>query len=163
MPYSWTEAGDRTRTLSLWPHRSLSRRGFALFMGITAALMALPLVVALGTFVFVAVGGFFALAFGGLWLAIGRSWRTGDLVEELRVGPEAIRLDRREPDGARRDWEANPHWVRCRLHPEGGPVENYLTLQGGPREVEIGAFLTPEERAALEGELSAALDDVRNG
>ena len=73
-----------------------------------------------------------------------------------------MRLDRREPDGTRRDWEANPYWVRARLHPRGGPVENYITLQGGPREVELGAFLSADERVALHHELEEALDDVRN-
>ena len=46
-------------------------------------------------------------------------------------------------------------------HPMVGKVEDYLTLQGGPREVEIGAFLTPPERRALEDRLVAALHRVR--
>ena len=163
MPYEWRKGSGGRRQLSLWPHRSLPKRGFVAFLGITAGLMAVPLMPVLGTWVFVGLLPFFALAFGGMWWALSRSYRSGDMVEELRVAPEAIRLDRREPDGARLEWEAKPYFVRCRMHPKGGPVENYLTLQGGPREVEIGAFLTPEERAALEGELSAALDDVRNG
>ncbi len=40
------------------------------------------------------------------------------------------------------------------LHPEGGPVENYVTLTGGGREVEIGAFLSEEERLSLFEDLS---------
>jgi uncharacterized membrane protein len=42
------------------------------------------------------------------------------------------------------------------LHQTGGPVENYLTLRGGDREVEIGAFLDAKERLALYGEIKAA-------
>ncbi|MGR3433305.1 MAG: DUF2244 domain-containing protein [Shimia sp.] len=163
MPYEWKRTGARRRILSLWPYRSLPKRGFVAFMGVTAGLMAVPLLPVLGTWVFAGVLPFLAIAFGGLWWALSRSYRSGDLIEELRLSPETIRLDRREPDGGRLDWEAKPYFARCRLHPTGGPVENYLTLQGGPREVEIGAFLTPEERAALESELRAALDDVRNG
>jgi len=38
-------------------------------------------------------------------------------------------------------------------------VENYLTLKGGPREIELGRFLGPERRAELYAELRAALRD----
>jgi len=59
------------------------------------------------------------------------------------------------------DWEANPYWVRVALHAKGGPVPNYLTLSGGGREVELGAFLSPPERvelkSLLERELRSAL------
>jgi uncharacterized membrane protein len=51
--------------------------------------------------------------------------------------------------------------VRINDYPKEGPVEHYLTLQGGPREVEIGAFLTVEERLALQRELLDRLRAVR--
>ena len=53
-------------------------------------------------------------------------------------------------------WQANPFWVRLRLDPDARP-ENYLTLQGGGRRIELGAFLSPEERVELAEELEAAL------
>ena len=67
------------------------------------------------------------------------------------------RLTRHGPGKRLQSWEANPYWVRVTRHVRGGPVPHYLTLSGGPREVEIGAFLTPEERLQLEGELRAHL------
>jgi uncharacterized membrane protein len=39
------------------------------------------------------------------------------------------------------------------MHPKGGPVPNYVTLSGNGREVEIGAFLSEEERKALYDDL----------
>ena len=171
MPTEWTiESGApdetgaprRVRVLSLWPYRSLPQKGFVWFMGGTAALIAVPTLAMLGSPVLWGLLPFEALAFVLLWVLLRKSYRSGDLVEELRLAPGRVRLDRRDPDGTRRDWEANPYWVRVALHREG-PVENYLTLRGGPREVELGAFLTPEERAALRPELERALDEVRNG
>ncbi len=47
------------------------------------------------------------------------------------------------------------------MHRKDGPVENYLTLSGSDRTVEIGAFLSPEERAALYGELQGAFAQAR--
>ena len=170
MPLEWSEergapdetgAPSRVRVLSLWPYRSLSNRGFAWFIGTTCALVAVPLLTLLGSPVIWFLLPFFAVTVGLTWVLLRRSWRTGDLVEELRLAPGQIRLDRRDPDGTRRDWEANPYWVRVAMH-DGHPVENYLTLRGGPREVEIGAFLTPDERAELRPELEHALDAVRN-
>jgi uncharacterized membrane protein len=43
------------------------------------------------------------------------------------------------------------------MHEAGGPVEHYLTLKGAGREVEIGAFLSEDERKALHGELADAI------
>ena len=43
------------------------------------------------------------------------------------------------------------------LHASSGPVPQYLTLRGGPREVELGAFLTEEERQRLHADLSTRL------
>jgi uncharacterized membrane protein len=47
------------------------------------------------------------------------------------------------------------------MHPKGGPVEHYVTLKGAGREVEIGAFLSVDERKALFGELADCLRAVR--
>ena len=58
--------------------------------------------------------------------------------------------------GPKLEWEANPHWVSVKLRNDG-PVERYLTLRGGGREVELGSFLTPEERESLHADLNRRL------
>ena len=50
----------------------------------------------------------------------------------------------------------------CSLHETGGPVPNYVTLSGNGREVEIGAFLSEDERVELFSELQARFNDYRN-
>ncbi len=164
MPYQWfppSENGDGTRVV-LWPHRSLPPTGFAAFIVITAALLALPLLAVLGTPVVWAVLPFAVLATGGVWVALRRNAaEAGGLSEELRLARDRIEIVRRTPGGGRQDWAANPHWVRLTLHPSGGPVENYLTLRGGGREVELGAFLSPQERVALHDALARALAQLR--
>ncbi|MEM8820806.1 MAG: DUF2244 domain-containing protein [Pseudomonadota bacterium] len=40
---------------------------------------------------------------------------------------------------------------------EQGRPENYLTLKGGGREIELGAFLSPEERLSLAERLEDAI------
>lgn len=148
-------------TLRLWPHRSLPRRGMAAFIAITAVLVTLPLLALLGSALLWGVLPFFVLAIAGVWWGLERSYRDGEILEELTLTETEITLTRTGPRRARQHWRANPHWVRAVLHQTGGPVPDYLTLQGGPREVELGAFLTPEERRALFGEVTAALAALR--
>ena len=160
MPYEWQPgdpAGDR---LHLWPYRSLGRRGFVGFVGLTAAFIALPLVALIGTAVLWGLLPFLALTVWGLWAALQRSFRDAEIIEDLVIGPDQVHLTRHGPRGQRQDWQANRHWLRIERHATGGPVPQYLTLHGGMRVVEIGAFLTPEERLALERELRARLRDA---
>ncbi len=176
MPYAWTtprEAPERSGAssvpppvlpvaeLRLWPYRSLPVRGFVGFIAATAALSALPLVLVLGSAALWGLLPFLLLTLAGLWAALRHSYRTGEVVEELRLWPDRVELVRHDPRRAPRRWEANPHWVRAALHEEGGPVPHYLTLTGAGRTVEIGAFLSENERVALKGEIEAAFARLR--
>jgi uncharacterized membrane protein len=159
MPYAWTETEDphAGAQLRLWPHRSLPLPGFAAFILGTFAFICLPLIAVIGTPVLWGLLPFVLLTVGGIWIALRRSYRDGEILEELRLTPEAIRLTRRNPRGPLQEWESNPYWTRVELHAQGGPVPNYVTLRGSGRQVEIGAFLSEEERKALYGDLRARL------
>ncbi|MEM6588503.1 MAG: DUF2244 domain-containing protein, partial [Pseudomonadota bacterium] len=82
MPYEWSHpdaASDAAQTLRLWPHRSLSRRGFAGFILITSAMISVPLFPLLGTVVLWGVLPFLILSVAGIWFALERSYRDGRL------------------------------------------------------------------------------------
>lgn len=146
--------------LTLWPNRSLSRRGFARVLGLVAAGLALPLIPFIGTRVALGLLPFLLGALLALYLAIRRSYFDGRLTEELRLWPDLITVERREPRGTVRRWHANPFWVQPRLL-ENARIEKYLTLRGNGREIELGAFLSPPERVALYHELCTALGGIR--
>lgn len=156
MPYRWS--GTSPRRLDLWPYRSLSRGGFVLVVALAAALMAVPLTAALGSPVLWGMLPFVLAALAALWVALRRSYRGPG--EVLLLAPEEVTLIRREADGTPRIWRANPYWL-CLEARADGPVPHYLTLLGGARPVEIGAFLTEAERIALEPDLRAALAALR--
>jgi uncharacterized membrane protein len=168
MPYRWIEipptegqAGAPATELHLWPYRSLPRKGFVIFIVIFVTLISLPLFAVLGRVELWWLLPFIMATVAGVWWAISASYRTGEVREVRSFSPQKLRLIRRDPGrGKVRDWEANPHWVRVEMHVKGGPVPNYLTLLGGPREVEIGAFLSPEERRDLQGELTRHIAKV---
>jgi len=159
MPYEWIapKAPDTTEQLHLWPHRSLPKRGFVLFIGATAALLSLPLIAVLGSPVMWGLLPFLLLALGFLWYGLTRSYKDGEILEELVLTDSTVVLTRHDPRRPARQWDANPHWVRVALHTRQGPVPNYVTLTGAGREVEIGAFLSEDERLTLYDELSQRL------
>ncbi|MCC6006904.1 MAG: DUF2244 domain-containing protein [Rhodobacteraceae bacterium] len=141
----------------LWPNRSLSPRGFVTLIAIVCVGFSIPLIPLIGTMALWGVLPFLLGTLALLWWLIRRNYADGRLCEVLTLWPDMIRVVRHNPRGPRQEWEANPFWVRLRLRAEGGPVENYLTLKGGGREIELGAFLSPEERTALHEELERAL------
>ena len=148
-----TPAQEPLLHLVLRPHRSLPRAGFALLMLVAWGFFLVPLSMLLGT---PALWGLLPFTLGALlllWYFVNRNYADAQLTEELTLWPELIRVDRFNPRGPSQHWQANPYWVRLRLFPEGGPVENYLTLRGGGREIELGAFLSPEERAEIHRDL----------
>ena len=147
--------------LHLWPHRSLPNRGFVIFFALSAGLVAVPLLAVLGTPALWGLLPFVVIVFAAVWYALRRSTRDGRILEELRIWSDSMELIRREPGGHVLDWQANPYWVRLALHAQDGPVEDYLVLEGGGRDVELGAFLTPQERRELHAELEHALSRLR--
>lgn len=159
MPYAWRDMDGGGVQLMLWPFRSLPRRGFVWFIGVTVALLAAPLIGVLGTAVLWGLLPFMALTVGGMWWALQRSYRSGETREVLRMDRQRLSIRRSDPGQEDRYWETNVYWARPVLRK--GPVEDYLTLTDGQREIELGAFLTPDERRALHDELLRRLADLR--
>ena len=156
MPHRWITSDTET-TLHLWPHQSLTPRGFRWFFGITAGLIALPILAVLGSLVAWVLMIFFGLMLTATWWAVMRNRADRHMHEELTLAPGRVRLAHVPARGAAvKEWEANPYWVRLNLR-DDGPVKNYLTLSGAGREVELGAFLSEEERQTLYGELGQRL------
>ena len=147
--------------LTLWPNRSLSRKGFKGVLILVGVGLALPVLPLMGSKVALGLLPFLLGALLALYLALRRSYFDGRLTEELRLWPDVMTVVRREPKGAVRRWHANPFWVQPRLL-ENARIEKYLTLKGNGREIELGAFLSPPEREALHAELCKALGSLRS-
>lgn len=142
--------------VELWPNQSLTRPGLRWFLGISAAFLILPLLFVTGTLAFWGMAPFLGLAFFGIWYAIRRNGRNLTLSETLWIWRDEVRVERSEPNGRVLRWQAEPLKVRIRLH-DDAKIEDYLTLSGGGRVIELGAFLAPEERVALADEIERAL------
>ena len=158
MPYTWTDTKDKATELKLWPHRSLPAHGFAATILGIFTLSTIPLYGLIGTVLLWGVLPFMLLALAAMWYALRRNDRDLQIVETLRLTPGNLHLTRHNHKGAPQEWRCNPYWTQVNLHPKGGPVPHYVTLSGAGREVEIGAFLSEDERKSLYAELS---DKVR--
>lgn len=143
--------------LVLWPHRSLSPRGFAIFIAATAIMFLFPLMAVLGTPVLWGLLPFLLGAMVLIWVFLRRSYRDGEIVEELTFWSDHVRLAHKKKQNAPLLWDANVHWVSIHMHKKGGPVPAYITLRGNGREVELGSFLSQEEREALHPTLAYVL------
>ena len=154
MPYTWTvDTPDTHTVLTLWPHRSLPRRGFAAMVMMAFTLGTIPLYGLLGSVVLWGILPFILLMVGALWYGLERSYRDGDILEELRRDGDTLTLTHRPARGQTQSWDCNIYWARPEMHVHGGPLPHYVTLTGNGRTVEIGSFLSEDERKVLFTEL----------
>ena len=145
----------------LTPYRSLSPRGFAILMG-TAGLIGF----AFGAG-FAAHGAWPIFGFcGAEWLlfyfCFRLNYRAARLQERIRMTPEIVIIERRDPRGRVQSWSFQPYWLRIEMDdpPEHG---GQLALASHGRRLTIGSFLSPPKRYELALALRAALAGARRG
>ena len=160
MPYAWTHTPEASR-LEAWPYRSLPKTGFAVVIGIAYGLIVLPLLAVLGTVALWGLLPFSIAAVAALWWGLQRSYRDGEILEELVITEDTLSLKRSHPREPVKEFSCNPYWASVEMHLTGGPVPHYITIKGSNREVEIGAFLSEDERRRLYGDLSEILMQAR--
>ena len=150
----------KVATIELWPYNSLKPKGFALFLGATFILITLPLFNVLGTKVFWGLFPFLLLTLMGIWFALRKSLRDRQILEQLTLYKDKLILIRQDPTGEQKEWVCSPYWSKLRMYDKEGPVANYITLSGNGREVELGSFLSEDERKELFSELNRLLNKL---
>ena len=163
MPYDIRDdiKDTQIKIIEVWPYNSLKPKGFVFFLGSTFVLISFPLFNVLGTTVFWGLLPFLLAAFMGVWFALRRSLNERQILEQLTLSKEEIALIRQNPKGEHKRWVCSPYWAKLKIYETEGPVTNYITLTGNGREVELGAFLTEDERKTLYGELEQLLDGYK--
>jgi uncharacterized membrane protein len=139
----------------LRPHRSLGPLGFWLLM------TAVSLVCFTAGIAFLLIGawpvfGFFGLDVLLIYVAFRLSYRSGRLVEFVRLDERILTLVRRQPGGRTETWRFEPFWVRVAMD-DPPRHDSRLVLSSHGRHVTFGGFLTPEERLEVATALRAAL------
>lgn len=158
MPYEWTSPPNRSpQQMRLWPHQSLPPKGFAAFVLATFTLILIPTFTLLGTVLLWGMLPFVLMAVGGIYFALQSNYKSRQIEEVFTLGSDTARLTHRTPKGEVKEWECNRYWTTVTKYEKDGPVPHYITLRGEGREVEIGAFLSEEERVALYDDLQRSL------
>ena len=163
MPYDIRDdiKDTQIKIIEVWPYNSLKPKGFVLFLGSTFVLISLPLFNVLGTTVFWGLLPFLLMAFMGVWFALRQSLNDRQILEQLTLSQEEITLIRQNPTGEHKRWVCSPYWAKLKIYKTEGPVTNYITLKGNGREVELGSFLSDDERKTLYEELERLLDGYK--
>lgn len=143
----------------LYPHRSLSPRGFTILMTLLGAISF-----AAG-FSFIALGawpvfGFLGLDVALVYFAFRLNYRAARNYELVRLTENALSIARGGPRGVRETHSFQPNWVRVEMD-DPPEHESQLRLTSHGRTVTIGAFLTPDERLDLARALMAELNRLR--
>lgn len=159
MPVDWTPTPEG-EALTLAPHRSLPPEGFVWFIGATSALLGLTMLAVVGSKVLWGLLPFAVAAVAAIWVALRASLRRGEVREVLVLTADTVTLTRQDPGRPDRHWQAARPWARVEMAAANAPVPHYLTLHGGPRVVELGAFLTPGERQGVYADLRQRLSSA---
>ncbi|MFK5998898.1 MAG: DUF2244 domain-containing protein [Rhodobacterales bacterium] len=141
------------------PVKSLPNAGFVWLIALLAAGFSLPLMALLGTVALWMLLPHLALALGLLWYFIRRNDRDRDIYDHIRLWPDLLSVHRHNPRSPDQYWHANPYWVHLKIR-DTRTHENYLTITGGAREIELASFLSPEQRLALKQQIEAALKTI---
>jgi uncharacterized membrane protein len=158
MPYTWTTTPtDPTQVMQLKPHESLPARGMAAFVLSTFTLILIPTLPLLGSPILWGLLPFLLMAVWGIYFALQHNHKQRQITEVLTLGDAEATLVRTNPKGDQQVWACNRYWTQAVKYERDGPVPHYVTLRGNGREVEIGSFLSEEERISLYDDLLRAL------
>ena len=144
------------------PHRSLGHVGFLILMLVFGGISFVA-----GIMFFIAgawpVFGFFGLDVALLYFAFRVNYRAADAYEEVTVTPSTLTVRKVSHRGTAREWQLNPLWVRLDkvTHEEYG-IERLLLVSRG-RNLPVGNFLGPEEKASFANALGNALSQAKRG
>ncbi|WP_417317000.1 DUF2244 domain-containing protein [Emcibacter sp.] len=145
---------------TLYPHRSLSPRGFVILMTLICLVsFAIGLVFYLrGAW---PIFGFMGLDVLLIYAAFKLNYRSGRLVETISLVGDELIIRRIDHKGEEQAWSFNPYWVQVALeYRKKDPKawrQRHLLISSHGQGLFVGEFLTEEEREEVNQDLAGAL------
>lgn len=145
----------------LTPYRSLDLSGIRAVVALYAVLAAIP-----GVYFFVSgawpVVGFLGLDALALYWALSASRKAGKAYEEITLWPDSLDIRHVTGAGVERTHHFNPFWVRFEVNRDFEERVTHMRLQSRDKDVEIGAFLNPPDKANFANTFGEALHRAKN-
>lgn len=151
------ESNSKVWQATLTPHRSLSREGFYVLMGlvILVNLIVAGMFVALGAW---PIAGFAGLDVLLVWWAFRVNFADARKLERISITEHELVLDRESARHPPQQQRFVRRWVRVELEVDRErELTGSLLLVSGRTRVAVGEFLGPEERRTLAEALKSAL------
>ncbi|MGB1176821.1 MAG: DUF2244 domain-containing protein [Candidatus Puniceispirillaceae bacterium] len=152
-------------TMTIWPYRSLSPRGFALVM---ISLGALAFCIGLGFFLMGAwpVIGFLGLELLVVWVAFRMNYRAARRRQHLTATSQQLTIENVSPAGDSQTTEVPTAWAQVELTPRDEPEirtrqRQKVVVRSHGRATEIGGFLHPAETPKLAREVGRMISRAR--
>lgn len=144
----------------LTPHRSLSPRGMRIVIALVAGLAALPGIIffSLGAW---PVVGFMGLDVLAIAWALSVSMRKGRARQRVTLWAERLTVVSTDPKGVDATRNFHPRTVRLLVHRDFNERTTALRLRSAQGEVELGAFLSLDERSSFAKAFGSALRKAR--
>ena len=154
----WKESDEPSfLRMRLFPNRSLDTYGTKVVSGIIACGFLLPIIPFIGSPIGTTLTIFSGLSFYLFLTLLQKNFQEGHTFEEILISKNKIIVIHKERNKEQKIWEGNPYWTRVEVDIRNAKLKNYLTLAGKGRHIELGAFLSPDERIELRDKIQNAL------
>lgn len=145
----------------LTPYRSLGLTGIRGVVALYAVLAMVP-----GIYFYLAgawpVVGFLGLDAVVLYWALSVSLKSGDAFEEITLWRDSLDIRHVNAKGRETNHSFNPFWVRLEVDRDFEARVTHLRIASREHALEIGAFLTPDDKNIFAGTFSQALYRAKN-
>jgi uncharacterized membrane protein len=141
------------------PYRSLGRDGFRAVMIAVVAANAIfgTIMLVNGAWPVTGLMGLDALA---VYVAFRLSYRQTRACERITITGQTLLVSRHDERGRAAEWHLPAYWTHVR-YDDQADWRGVLKVGSHGRELEIGRFLHPDERATFARDLDAALRHAR--
>ena len=160
---NWTDTREPTfLRMRLAPNRSLDSNGTKIVFLLIACGFLLPIIPFIGSPIGTTLTIFSGLTFYLFLIMLQRNFQQGNTFEEIFISKSKIVVVHQEKNKKQKTWEGNPYWTKVTLDINNPKLKNYLTLAGKGRHIELGAFLSPDERIQLKDKIQNALAKAKS-
>tara|TARA_X000000950_G_scaffold281330_2_gene377727 strand:+ start:474 stop:950 length:477 start_codon:yes stop_codon:yes gene_type:complete len=145
--------------LTIFPHRSLSKKGFHLLMFLVAFICLT------GGMIFWYLGAWPVFGFLGLDIlliygAFKLNYRSGSMYERLYIISKKLKILRSLPSGKVQIWELNPYWAEANIV-KINRNQSQLIIKSKGKAVSVGSFLNSYDKKKLEKKISYSLKNYK--